>query len=117
MATILLSASAHPAWLGALLFLNGAGGACMIITFAAGREHNHTAAGGAALGIINTCVVGSGALFQPLIGWLLDLGWAGDLEGGVRTYPANVFQGALLVVPGGGLLGFVLALALREPRE
>ncbi|MGI9335126.1 MAG: MFS transporter, partial [Gammaproteobacteria bacterium] len=117
MAAILLYSSAHPVWLGTLLLLNGVGGACMIIAFAAGREHNQTAAGGAALGIINTCVVGSGALYQPLIGWLLDLGWEGGFEAGVRIYPAHVFQGALLVLPGGGLLGFALALVMREPRN
>ena len=115
MLVLVLWSSASMAALALLLFLNGVGGACMVVSFAAGREHNPPFAGGAALGIVNTCVVGSGALFQPLIGWLLDLGWDGRVEAGIRLYPADAFRSALLVLPVAGLLGLVLALSMREP--
>lgn len=103
-----------PALVGVLLFLNGVGGSSMILVFAAGREHNTEQARGAALGLINTCVVASGALFQPLIGALLDWRWQGAVSDGVRLYGVAAYDIALLALPLGAVLGFVLALLLRE---
>ncbi len=105
---------ATPELLSLLLIVNGIGGSSMILTFASGREHNEPIAVGSALGIINTCVVGSGALFQPLIGGLLDWYWAGGMHQGVRVYEPAAFDVALLALPVGGLLGLVCALCLRE---
>lgn len=100
--------------IAALLFFNGVGGSVMILTFAAGREHNPDHARGAALGIINTCVVASGALFQPLIGALLDWNWSGVVDNGVRLYSPTAYSMAMAVLPLGGAAGFLLALRLRE---
>ena len=97
-----------------LLFVSGVGGAVMILTFAAGRDHNPEYARGAALGIINTCVVASGALLQPLIGALLDWQWDGQMQDGVRIYSAAAYQIALLCVPLGALAGFVLTFFVKE---
>lgn len=98
----------------ALLFFGGVGGAVMILTFAAGREHSPDYARGAALGIINTCVVASGALLQPLIGALLDLFWDGTVQDGVRVYSVQAYQRAMLCVPLCALVGFILTFFLRE---
>lgn len=107
--------AASPGMLAILLFINGMSGSTMILTFAAGREHNPDYASGAALGLVNTFVVASGALFQPLIGWLLDLRWDGVVEAGIRMYSVTTYNGAMLVVPAGALVGFLLTLVMRDP--
>ncbi len=104
-----------PLWtVAALVFLSGAGGASMVLAFATAREHNSLARAGLTIGIINTAVTGSGALLQPIIGWLLDLGWDGRTFDGARVYSAEIFRLAMLVVPGVGLLGLALLGAIRE---
>jgi MFS family permease len=97
-----------------LLFIGGVGGSVMILTFAAGRDHNPEYARGAVLGIINTCVVASGALLQPLIGALLDLFWDGTMQEGVRVYSAQAYQQALICIPLGALIGFLLTFFVRD---
>ena len=100
--------------LGVLSFLAGVGGSSLVLGFAAGREHNPPASVGLTIGVINTATTGSGALFQPLIGWLLDLRWSGATEAGVRVYEAADFRFALGVLPLVGLLGLALVFFLRE---
>ncbi len=100
--------------IGVLLFIGGVGGSVMILTFAAGRDHNPEHARGAALGIINTCVVASGALLQPLIGALLDLFWDGTILDGVRVYSSDAYQRAMLCIPLGALAGFLLTFFIKD---
>ena len=59
-------------------------------------------------------MVGSGALFQPLIGALLDAGWEGSMAAGARIYPDDVFRGALWVLPAASLVGVLAAALLTE---
>ena len=61
-----------PWLLGLLALLIGIGGSSLVIAFACGREPNVAAKVGLTIGVINTATVGSGALFQPVIGALLD---------------------------------------------
>jgi len=103
--------------IASLLFVGGIGGSVMILTFAAGRDHNPEYARGAALGIINTCVVASGALLQPLIGALLDLFWDGTVQNGIRVYSAQAYQQAMLCIPVGALAGFLLTFFVSDARD
>ncbi|OED44239.1 hypothetical protein AB833_01915 [Chromatiales bacterium (ex Bugula neritina AB1)] len=114
IASVLYLPSLNLTVVAVLLFISGIGGAVMILTFAAGRDHNPEYARGAALGIINTCVVASGALLQPLIGALLDWQWDGQMRDGVRIYSADAYQHALLCVPLGALAGFLLTFRVKE---
>ena len=100
--------------LGTISFAAGLGGSSLVLGFAAGREHNSPASVGLTIGVINTATTGSGALFQPLVGWLLDLRWSGATEAGVRIYEAADFRFALGVLPLTGLLGLALVFFIRE---
>jgi hypothetical protein len=71
-------------------------------------------AAGATVGIINGFVVGSGAVLQPLLGWLLDLAWDGTMADGARVYTAAAYESAFLVLPVIGLFGLLIALIVRE---
>lgn len=104
-----------PLWAAAaLIAANGATASSMTLAFASAREHNLAVASGAAYGLVNTFVVGSGALLQPLIGWLLDLRWDGALADGARVYAPEAFRWALAVLPAASGFGLVSALLSRE---
>lgn len=51
---------------------------------------------------------------QPLTGSLLDIGWAGEIEGGARVYDLATFQFALAAVTIGTAVGLLSARATRE---
>jgi MFS family permease len=82
-----------------LLFSVGLFASAMLISFAAAREHNPLWASGAALGLVNAVNMSSGAVFSPLLGILLDLGWDGTLGNGVRVYSAETYRTAFLALP------------------
>lgn len=106
-----------PLWaISALCFFCGFGGSGQILGFAAVRELNPPAAAGAALGIVNALVTGAGALYQPLLGWLLDLAWTGEMAGGVRVYTATAYSTAFSVLVAGGVVGIACTLLMRESR-
>lgn len=106
-----------PLWaVSALCFLCGVGGSGQILGFAAVRELNPPAAGGAALGIVNGVVTGAGALHQPLLGWLLDLGWTGEMAGGARVYTSAAYSNAFSVLVAGAVVGIACTLLMRETR-
>ncbi|MCW5730767.1 MAG: MFS transporter [Alphaproteobacteria bacterium] len=101
-------------WFGAFSFLQGLGAGCMVVAFAAAREHNPVNATGAAYGLVNTFVVASGALFQPLIGWLLDQRWSGTMLDGARVYSPDTYTFALSSLLVMSVIGLVMALLVRE---
>ena len=97
-----------------LIFIAGAGGSAMTVCFGSVKELNNVNYNSTSLGLMNMCVVGSGAVMQPLIGWLLDLNWSGEMLAGARIYSASnytlAFSSLLLV----NLAAFIAALFLRE---
>jgi MFS family permease len=98
----------------ALTFLAGFGGAAQIVCFAIIRELNPRALSATALGVVNAFVTATGALYQPLIGWLLDRSWSGTLVGGARLYRLEDYRVALAVVAAGLAVGLCCALSIRE---
>jgi len=104
----------NTALLMALIFVLGAGGSAMTVCFGSVKELNDINYSSTSLGLMNMCIVGSGAVMQPLIGWLLDLSWDGTLQQGARVYSAagyNTAFASLLVVNLAALIGTLL---LRE---
>lgn len=97
-----------PIWIvGALCFLVGFLGSAQIVCFALVRENHPAALSGTGIGFVNGMVTGAGALFQPLVGLLLDLAWAGRTSLGARVYEAGSYRLALtslVVCCLGGLL-------------
>ena len=104
-----------PLWgVGALCFGIGFGGSAQIVCFALVREHNPPQYSGTAIGMVNALVTGAGALFQPTIGWLLDLGWDGSLVDGARVYAVGAYNLAFGVLVAGCIVGILCAVAVRE---
>ncbi len=99
-----------------LFFLCGLCFGTMVVGFALAREHNTPEVQGAAFGMINGATVGTGAVFQPLLGALLDLRWDGRMLEGAPLYDAEAYRfafGAMLVFLA---VGMIAVLMLRERR-
>lgn len=106
---------AMPVWaLVALCMLCGFGGSAQIVGFAAVREHNPVRVSGTAIGLVNGIVTGAGALYQPLLGWMLDVLWAGGMVDGARVYDVADYRFAFGAVVAGSVIGLVCACAMRE---
>jgi len=104
-----------PLWgVGILCFARGFGGSAQIVCFALVREHNPWQLSGTAIGMVNALVTGAGALFQPLVGWLLDLAWDGVLVDGARVYAIGAYHVAFSVLVAGCVIGILCAIAVRE---
>lgn len=93
-----------------LLFLFGfaAGGQSLI--FAVVKDINPPGIVGTAIGFNNMCVVAGGALFQPLVGYILHKFWHGELNNGVPVYLAQDYQLALILLP----LCFLIAWSIAR---
>ena len=88
----------------------------MTVCFGSVRELNDINYSSTSLGLMNMCVVGAGAVMQPLIGWLLDLNWSGELIDGVRVYSEAAYRSAFLSLILLNAAAFVAGLLLRETR-
>lgn len=97
-----------------VLFLTGLFAGGIVLTFATARENAPGWASGAALGVVNMAVMSSGAIFQPLIGWFLDLAWTGETLDGARIYAAEAWRSAMIVLPVCSALAVTAALLTRE---
>jgi MFS family permease len=100
--------------LGALCFLVGFLGSSQIVCFALARENHRTELSGTAIGFVNMMVTGAGALFQPLVGLLLDMAWTGETKLGARLYDAGAYHVALASLIVFCLLGLLCLAAVRE---
>lgn len=114
MAALVYVPGMSVAAIASLCFLCGFGGSSQIVGFAAAREHNAIALSGTAIGLVNGMVTGAGALYQPLLGWLLDLAWDGQMASGARIYDAAAYRFAFGVLVGGAFVGLLCTLAMRE---
>ncbi|MCY4149291.1 MAG: MFS transporter [Gammaproteobacteria bacterium] len=97
-----------------LIFLCGAFGSSVTVCFTVVREHNNASYASTALGLMNMFVVGSGAVMQPTIGWLLDVNWKGVMVDGARIYDAEAYAigfSSLLVVM---VLALISTFVLKE---
>ena len=84
--------------------------------FALAKDNNPPESSGVALGLINTFVVGSGAILQPLVGVFLDYRWTGEMFDGVRVFNLVDFQVSMLILPFVCLISFASAFYIREPQ-
>jgi len=97
-----------------LCLLYGTASSVFVLAFATGREHGPADAAGAALGLVNMTIMTVGAVFQPLIGWLLDLNWDGRMEAGARLYSMAAYQVAFLTLVASGSVALLVLAVIRE---
>lgn len=85
------------------------------ICFAIGKENNPIQISGTAVAATNMLTMAGGALFQPLIGKLLDWHANGAVgPNGLPFYSAQDYSFALSVIPMGVACGVILCMFLKE---
>jgi MFS family permease len=99
---------------GSLCFLVGLLGSSQIVCFALAKENHPPGLSGTAIGFVNAMVTGAGALLQPLVGFLLDLAWTGQMALGARLYEVGEYRLALSSLIACGLAGSLCLLWVRE---
>jgi sugar phosphate permease len=96
-------------------FLYGLSNIGVSTCYAAACEFNPSHVAGTSVGFTNMfSIMIGGALLQPVIGWLLDLGWHGEYLNGVRVYSTHNFQTVMLILPGCLILCIGLCIFLKE---
>lgn len=85
------------------------------LCFALGKETNPNRISGTAVAVTNMLIMAGGAIFQPVVGKLLDLHTTCPLgPDGLPVYTANDYTFALSVIPIGVALGIFLSIFIRE---
>ena len=103
-------------YLGFLLLSFGLCSSAQVIIFPVARELNIQALAGTAIAVTNLLVMSGGALFQPLIGKILDVLSGTHIRGNLMAFSIESFQHALTIIPIAFLIAAVLALFLKETR-
>ena len=86
----------------------------MIIGFAFARESAPSRLSGTASGIVNMGVMMGPMVLQPAVGAVLDLGWDGHLQDGLRVYSLASYQSGFSLMLGWLALSLILVLFTRE---
>ncbi|MBS0335788.1 MAG: MFS transporter [Proteobacteria bacterium] len=88
-----------PYWLLVALMIGlGLASGVVVIGFAFCKESAPAALAGTASGVANMGNMLGGMAMQPLIGWLLDLGWDGTMAGDVRAYGFSAYAGGFTLM-------------------
>ncbi|MEE3003604.1 MAG: MFS transporter [Pseudomonadota bacterium] len=77
----------------------GVAASSQILTFSMIKNNTPEYLAGTAIGFMNMAVVAGGAIFQPIIGTLIQFSWDGYMMNGVPWYTVNDYQQALLIIP------------------
>jgi sugar phosphate permease len=96
-----------------IFYLFGFFSGAQIIIYAVSREISSSKASGTAFALTNMFVMIGGAIFQPVVGILLE--WrGGQAVEGLHIYSASAYQYALAVLPLGLVLTVFLTFLLKE---
>lgn len=85
-----------------------------IISYPLIAESNPRHLTGLATSLASILIMGGGAIFQPLFGWLIDLNWNQNFLQGVPYYSRNNFLYGMSIIPLGFIVSLIAAFCLRE---
>lgn len=103
---LLLSGIALPVVVSYSLFgLLGVVTAGFSLTWACAKEVNPPMLSGISTSVANMGGFFAAAVLQPLVGWVMDLAWGGEVQAGARIYDLAAWRGGLSVVVACSLLG------------
>lgn len=98
----------------ALLFMFGFGASGFFTCFAMIREIFPIVIAGMVLGIMNTFDSVCEALFEPFVGFLLDLTWSGKMQSGEPIFSTASYHLSLMVLPLALLISLILLTRIKE---
>ena len=99
-----------------LVVIVGFGGGATIIGFAFSKESVPPHLAGTIGGVVNTGMMIGTPILQPVIGWILDLTWKGNLVPGARVYEPASFKIGFTVMLAWSLLSCLIVSFTRETR-
>ncbi len=97
-----------------LLFAVGLFSSAELLAFSLALEINGMRAKATTAAFTNFMISCGDSVIQPVIGFLLDLHWSGQMENGVRIYSTENYQMALLALPVTLILSFIFLFFLKE---
>ena len=97
-----------------LCFFVGFGTSATFIPLACVKDMVQPSVRGIASGLVNMVLFAGAAVGQPLFGYILELGWTGEMMEDTRVYPLDAFQQGLLLCCVLAILGFLGALFIKE---
>lgn len=97
-----------------LMFLYGVSNTGVGASYALAGEINPRRVAGTSLAFANMASIMIAAIFQPLMGWFLDLQWDGTMVGGARDYSVQAFHYAMIALPLCLALGAIVTIFVKE---
>lgn len=97
-----------------LLFIAGLAYAAKSIGFASICDIMPREMSGTAIAFINIGVMSVGTIFHPLIGYLVNLNWDGQMYMGSNLYSEENYRFALTIIPIVLVVSIILALIIKE---
>lgn len=97
-----------------LFFLIGFVTSSQVLTYPAIAELNPAILSSSAISIISLTIMVSGVIFQPLFGWLMELGWDHTVLDGVPVYSSTNLLHAMLIMPVAFVAGFFVTFLMKE---
>ncbi|MHA1558657.1 MAG: MFS transporter [Alphaproteobacteria bacterium] len=98
-----------------VFFVGGLFSGGQVLYFAAAKEISPSHSSGTAIGFTNFFVMISGAIFQPLLGVLLDFVWDGSVSAqGTPEYSVFTYQIAFIAVMIGFFISWVTSFFIKE---
>jgi MFS family permease len=114
---VLVSCVAMPVAVSYVLFaLLGVTTAGFSLTWACSKEVNPPLLSGMSTSVANMGGFMTAALLQPFVGWVMDLGWKGEMVAGARVYDVETWRHGVLVVTIVAILGAAACWWIRETR-
>ena len=97
-----------------LFALLGLSAGSFVVAYAHAKEVTAPAFSGMAIALVNTGLFLGTAVFQPVFGWAMDLGWDGRLLDGVPVYAAADYRRGLWLLAGFAGLAAIASRFLVE---
>ena len=115
---VVIYASHLPYWLlNTFILLYGVFSATEIIVFIMAKEISGVKISGTVFAVTNMIVTLLGAIFQPLVGWILDIFGHGQLVEGHYHYLVEDYQRALAILPLSLVVVIFLCFIVRERKS
>lgn len=113
--SIVLYAPHLSSWLAALLlFCYGASNVAVATAYAVASEIVPASSAATSMSFANMASVIVGALFQPLIGKLLIMGWDHQTQGGIPIYAVHDYRLAMLSLPICLIISLITCFFIKE---
>ena len=97
-----------------LFFTMGFVTSTQILSYPLVAESNPSALTASSVSVVSVSVIGGGAVFQPVFGWVMDKYWLGKEVAGVAMYNINAYHQAFKIMIVAVIIAFIMALIVKE---